>query len=71
MSRPSLGYSNYYWIKKDRMKLEKQQKKIADSVAEEKVTEDKEEKVETEEKVVSTALSKPHNFSFNFGKENE
>lgn len=53
------------------MKLEKQQKKIADSVAEEKVTEDKEEKVETEEKVVSTALSKPHNFSFNFGKENE
>lgn len=26
MSRPSLGYSNWYWIKKDRMRLEKAQK---------------------------------------------
>ena len=76
MSRPSLGYSNYYWIKRDQKRLEKQRKEriakqeVQEVVAEETNTEVVEQVEVVEEKKVITAIAKPHNSTI-FGKPNE
>lgn len=78
MSRPSLGYSNYYWIRQDRKRLEKKQKEKMKEVVkeveviEEPPTENIEPTVEVveEEKQIVTAIARPQSITL-FGKPNE
>lgn len=58
--RPSLGYSNYYWIKKDREKQQKEEQPLVEPIAEPIVQEQPSEEIISEEEIKNEEPKETH-----------